>query len=113
MEKNFNKQNIDDFSLTLLTQKLNNKSNNKGEKVKTDVNDNLPKEEVAADKDTIFLKSEINFLRSEINEKNLQIINLNNRLETEQDIKLIGVMEHMEIKKENYKKRIRMDFFIY
>ena len=92
---------------------------------------------MAADKDnyTISLKSEIDFLRSEIKEKNLQITNLNNRLEVEQylhinsqillktqqdkpkedillleshfkelDIKLIEVMDHMEIKKEQYKK---------
>ncbi len=79
---------FDDEGLRLLTQKLNKKTNNKSEEVKTDVNDNLPKKEVAADKDnyTISLKSEIDFLRSEIKEKNLQIINLNNRLETEQDL---------------------------
>jgi hypothetical protein len=134
---------FDDEGLKLLTQKLNNKSSNKSEKAKTDVNDNLPKAEVAADKDnyTISLKSEIDFLRSEIKEKNLQITNLNNRLEAEQDlhknsqillkiqqdkpkenillleshfkeldIKIIEVMENMEHKKEEYKKKNKTGF---
>lgn len=75
---------LDDDGLTLLTQMLNTKC--KYDKI--NVNNNLPNEEIAIDSDgnTTFLKSEIEFLRNEIQEKNLQITNLNNRLNSEQDL---------------------------
>lgn len=77
-------QYLDDDGLTLLKQMLKNKC----EDDKDDVNDNLKNEEIAIDKDDYItlLKSEIDFFKSEIQEKNIQITNLNNRLGSEQDL---------------------------
>ena len=81
-------QYLDDKGLTLLTKMLNPSCNNVNADVKPNVTDDTPNIEVAIDSECYIssLKSEIKFLKSEMQEKNLQINNLNNRLSCEQEL---------------------------
>jgi len=88
-------QYLDDDGLTLLTNMLKPSCENVKENVKSDVKPvksdvigNITNAEIATDKEEYnkSLKSEIEFLRSELQEKNIQISNLNIRLSSEQEL---------------------------